>query len=88
MTKILHVFGDDYAALAFERLVEEGETAAEELWKEAAGTSVSLAWSTDDDYFEYSAKEFGEVDPAFIEWVLYNQDEDGAEHRNFYVVEG
>lgn len=81
MTKILYVSGDDYAALSFDRLVEAGELSAKALWESGSGEYDG------DDWFEYKALEFGDVDPKFIEWIYSIQDYDDSKHANFYVVD-
>ncbi len=83
MTKILYVSGDDYAALTFDRLAENGLLSAGELWATGGGEYTD----DDENYFEYKALEFGDVDPKFIEWVLSIQDYDESKHSGFYVVE-
>lgn len=88
MTKILYVYGDDYAALSFENLQADGKVSARELWDQSelrAGRSET--YDMEDDYFEYKALEFGDIDPEFIEWVQSAQDYDAAKNANFYVVE-
>lgn len=81
MTKILYVYGDDYAASTFDKLVEKGELTAALLWEAGSGE-----YDNEDDYFEFEALEYGAVDPEFIEWVQGIQDYDDSKHANFYVV--
>jgi hypothetical protein len=86
MTKILHVYGEDYAALSFDNLVEKGEATAKELWAEANSAGRFLTHEDDEAYFEYKALTFGEVDPKFIDWVQSEQDYDDSKHARFYVI--
>lgn len=87
MTKILYVYGGDYAALSFDNLVERGESTARGLWEAAALRGGMLEFDNGEDYFECEALEFGDIDPDFIKWVLDNQDYDESKHSRLYVVE-
>jgi hypothetical protein len=87
MTKILHVYGDDYAACDFEKLRDQGLVSAGDLWAEAFAYGHYMTCESEDAYFEYAAFEFGSIDPSFVEWVKGNQDHDAAKSENFYVVE-
>jgi hypothetical protein len=80
--KILRVFGEDYAALTFDNLVEAGKLTAKELWDKGYGE-----YDDGHDYFKYQGREFDEVDPEFLRWIWENQDYDSSKHDNFYVVE-
>jgi hypothetical protein len=82
MTKILYVYGEDYAALDFERLVEDGKLTAKQLWEHGTGEL-----EIDDLRFDIQALEFGPVDPKFIDWVQSEQDHDESKHAQFYLVE-
>lgn len=82
MTKVLYVHGDDYAALSFEGLVQAGKVTARDLWNSGGGE-----YENGDDWFEYEALEFGNVDSKFIEWIQSIQDYDDSKHAQFYVVE-
>lgn len=87
MTRILHVSGGDYAAMIFERQVEEGKITAEEMWADSNNMFCTGVFDMGDGYFEYTALEFGEVDPEFITWVRDGRDYDHSKHENFYVME-
>jgi len=87
VTKILFVFGDDYAAVAFEGLRQEGKVSTEELWRKSwVDAGGKMLVHTDGGWFQYQAYEFGEIDPTFIEFVHDNQDYDFTKAEQFYVV--
>lgn len=83
MTKILYVYGEDYAALSFDNLVENGTLTAKGLWDSGTGRYDD----GDENAFEHKTLEFGEVDPKFIDWVQSEQDYDESKSNRFYVVE-
>lgn len=85
--KVLEVFGDDYGAVIYENCVEAGKVDPKELW-ERANKDGQQVYDEDDDYFEYLAHEFGEVDPNFITWVQGEiMDYDTSKSQNFYILE-
>lgn len=90
--KVLEVYGDgDYSAVSYEDAISSGEVNALELWSKAKMVGSSLEYENEDTgtYFEYEAHEFGEVDPAFVSFVLSEIcDYDYLKHHGMYVVEG
>lgn len=82
--KVLEIFGDDYAAVMYDNEVATGRLNPQDLWVRGRGVYES---DKNGAYFEYSAREFGEVDPTFIEFVRNEIiDYDDSKHHNFYVL--
>lgn len=80
----LYVNGGDYAALGFEQNFN-----TEDVYKEMVTEGVTeKTYESDDYYFDVAIKEFGEVDPEFINF-LYNYvlDYDMMKSENFYLVD-
>lgn len=87
MTKILYVFGSDYAASEFDNLVEAGKVTAKELWDKAADEDT-CEYSENDTWFEYQAMIFEDIDPDFVAFVTYDLvDYDASKTANIYIVE-
>jgi hypothetical protein len=87
MTKILYIFGEDYAAVTFDNLAERGIVTAEELWNTAHYEGASCRYSEGDDVFEYQALLFEDVDSDFIAFVQFELvDYDASKTANIYVV--
>ena len=81
---ILHVTGDDdFGAMTFESLndpqqfykqmIEEGVTEKSIEHEECGCIYISI-------------KEFGDVDPEFVEYIKDHQDYDESKNTNFFVV--
>jgi len=88
MTKILHVHGDDYAALQFERCANAGKVDPKVLWADAVALDDSLEYEEEDAFFVCDALLFEDVDPDFIEFVKSELvDYDTGKHANIYVVD-
>lgn len=87
MTKILFVTGGDYSASEFERKLEQSTATVEDFWNAAQTDGGFIEFEDDSGYFEFTALEFGDVDPRFIRWVQSEQDYDESKHRRFFVVE-
>lgn len=85
MTKILHIFGDDFAASDYEKVIKEGTISAEELWH-LSKTRGWSEWEGEREYFQFNALKFDTIDPKFIEFVYEMQDYDASKAENFYVV--
>lgn len=76
--KMIYVYGDDYAALEFEKYFN-GKTV-----KEIIERFFDNEEEHDGD-FEMDLYEFEEIDPNFIKFVNRNiQDYDQSKHENFY----
>lgn len=85
MTKVLYVFGDDYAACDFEKLWEQGVINPSDLWANSDAEGL-CEFETEREYFQYEAHEFTYIDPKFIDFVKSNQDYDESKSANFYIV--
>ena len=85
--KVLYVFGDDFAALEFEENVTEDNLV---LWNKSMelknkGEDPDVEFS---QYCFYTALEFKDVDPKFMEFIGDKMiDEDFAKTNNYYIVE-
>lgn len=89
MTKILYVFGGDYAASEFDDLVEAGTITAKELWDKAAeNLEADNEYSDGEHWFEYEALLFEHVHSKFVAFVKGELlDYDSSKHSNIYIVE-
>lgn len=78
------VRGDDYEALTF----EENFPITMETWNKVnSGEELSVDHvGGERQVFDVEAFEFGNVDPAFIEFVREFIDYDQSKSSNFYVV--
>jgi hypothetical protein len=84
MTKVLRVYGDDYAAMIFEDETSEAEK--REVFDKVLATD-NHQLSDEDSGTEFQAYEFGQVDEAFIEFVKNDiVDYDMSKHDNFYII--
>lgn len=86
-TRVLHVSGNDYAALDYEEATKNGKILPQELWEKSWDEQDNLPYRDDGLLFNYKAYKFGDVDPDFIKFV---QDEinfrDTWEGNNFYII--
>lgn len=77
--KIVHVYGEDYAALTFE---EEG-------YVHRLDEIETLIENKEFDDAKYCVKvrEFGPIDIQFIAWLkTHILDADHCKHENFYII--
>lgn len=80
MTKVLKVFGDDYAVVSF----EGSDWTAGGAWEHAHRARGKVEFE-DGCYFR--ALEFGEIDPKFIKFIRDTQDYDQTKHTNFFIID-
>lgn len=88
MTKILHVYGEDYAALNYTELVENGEISPAAMWSDSDNLGIALDYfdSEGSRLFEYEALIYN-VDPVFIDFVLFElMDYDATKHASIFVI--
>lgn len=88
-TRILFIKnGDsDNAAVNYEDAVKDGKIVPIELWEQSWEKQESLVYTDEDYTFDYQAYKFGDVDPAFFEFVENElQDYDVAKQQNFYLI--
>jgi valyl-tRNA synthetase len=84
MTKVLRVYGDDYAAMIFEDETSEAEK--REMFDKVI-VEENKQFYDEDSGTEYEAYEFGQVDQAFIEFIHNNVlDYDMSKHDNFFII--
>lgn len=84
--KILEIYGDDYAVLSFYSAEEQGLINREKMWQASDSVCDSMVFESD-DYFEYRAYTFNDIDPNFIDFVLNTLcDHDDLNHHSFVVV--
>lgn len=77
-TKVIHVTGEDYAAVFFEDWVRNNKLSFEE--------ACQLTEIEDDEgYAEITVYEFGAVDSKFVTFIYNIQDYDSSKHENFYI---
>jgi hypothetical protein len=67
-TVFLYVYGADFSAIDFEKKYNAQEVYESML---AEGVTHKVLEDTDDAYIEVKIKEFGEVDPEFVTWIMY-----------------
>lgn len=88
-TRILFVKnGDsDYAATNYEDAVKNDKVVPIELWEKSWEAQDTLVYTDEDYAFDYKALKFGDVDPAFFDFVEDElQDYDVAKQQNFYLI--
>ena len=80
--KILHVTGDDYAAMYV-----EDDIGVEKAVKMTLENGGKLKINNDDTYAVLTIREYKDVDPAFIEFIKDTiMDYDMSKHENFFVI--
>jgi len=85
--KIIYVYGSDYSATAFNNYIERVGMTLSEAWDKAKEEGT-WAHETEEVYFEAQAMEYGEVDPAFIDFLRQEMiDYDSSKSTDFFVVE-
>lgn len=88
-TRVLFVQNgnSDYAAVSYEDAVQAERVEPLKLWEDSWEKQETLQYSDEDYEFDYKAYKFGDVDPAFIEFVQEElHDYDVSKQHNFYIV--
>lgn len=88
-TRVLFVEnGDsDYAATNYEDALKDGKIEPMELWEQSWVKQEKQSYSDDLYTFDYKALKFGDIDPAFIEFVQEElHDYDVSKQHNFYII--
>lgn len=81
--KLLYITGDEYSAMYVEK--EIGINKAHEL---AAGNGGSYTYESETTYAEIYIKEFGDVDPKFVDFIQDNFiDYDQSKDTDFFIIE-
>lgn len=81
---ILHVSGDDYAAMHFEQNFNP-----KKVYEDMVIENKTFTYFESDEYYiDVKIRRFGDVDPAFIDF-LHDQliDYDASKHEDFFIVE-
>lgn len=83
-TRILHIYGGDYAPSSFEKALEDGKISKEQLWEDSWNTGAPVA--VKDNTFHAKALQFGDVDPKFIRFVRDDIVRERSEDADFYII--
>jgi hypothetical protein len=84
--QVIHVTGDDYAALSWSQLSQEHQAMMIKQLRESDLKPQTIVVDGSDITIEL--RTFAEVDPEFIQFIRSNiQDYDLSKHRDFFEVE-